>query len=85
LAEEHPDLFEKACEYEEKHSDDRTFFWNQGESLRDLISRKDQILEDYKKTIEREKKNAPNKTLAETLEKVLDDEDVDLPCIICNL
>lgn len=85
LAEEHPDLFEKAMEYEEKHSDGRTFFWNRRESLRGLIARKDQILADYKKTIEREKENAPNKTLAETLEKVLDDEDVDLPCIICNL
>lgn len=85
LAKEHPDLFEKACEYEEKHSDGRTFYWTQGESLRDLIKRKDQIIEDHKKSIEREKKNAPNKTLAETLEKVLDDEDVELPCIICNL
>jgi len=85
LAEEHPDLFDKAREYEEKHSDGRTFFWNQGESLRDLVARKDQILADYRKTIEREKENAPNKTLTEALEKVLDDEDIDLPCIICNL
>jgi len=39
----HPDLFEKACEYEEKHSDGRLYFWrdiprnsSQPRSLRDL-------------------------------------------------
>lgn len=32
----HPDLFEKACNYEENHSDGRTYTWRSGGFLREL-------------------------------------------------
>lgn len=85
LAEKHPDLFKKAMEYEENHKDGRQFYWTQGESLRDLIKRKDQIIADHEKAVSRKKSNAPNKSLAEVLEGVLDDEDDGKPCLACHL
>ncbi len=44
LSTHHPALFEKACEYEANHSDGRTYTWIQGESLKEIIQRKDSIL-----------------------------------------
>lgn len=85
LAEEHPDLFQKALEYEENHADGRRFTWSDGESLRDLIARKDQIVADHMKAMEREKAARPNRPLAETLASVLDEEDDTLPCIACHV
>lgn len=85
LAEKHPDLFDKAMEYEENHSDGRQFYWTQGEPLRELVKRKDQIIADHEKAVARKKTNAPNKSLAEALESVLDDEDDGKPCLACHL
>jgi 3'-phosphoadenosine 5'-phosphosulfate sulfotransferase (PAPS reductase)/FAD synthetase len=85
LAEEHPDLFEQALQYEENHRDGRQFYWNQGESLRDLLKRKEQIIAEHQKSVERKKLTAPNKPLSEVLEAVLDDEDDDRPCLVCHL
>ncbi len=85
LAEEHPDLFEKALQYEENHNDGRQFYWNQGESLRDLLKRKEQIIAEHQKSLERKKLIVPNKPLSEVLEAVLDDEDDDRPCLVCHL
>jgi hypothetical protein len=33
----------------------------------------------------KEKKAAPNRPLAESLEAILDEEDNDLPCLACHL
>lgn len=85
LAERHPDLFQKAMEYEENHKDGRQFYWTQGEPLRDLIKRKDQIIADHEKAVARKKSNAPNKSLSEVLEGVLDDDDDGKPCLACHL
>lgn len=85
LAQEHPDLFEKAVQYEEQHSDGRHYTWTEGETLRELIARKDEIIANHEQAIKREKENSPNKSLSETLESVLDDEDEDLPCLACHL
>lgn len=85
LAEMHPDLFEKALQYEKEHSDGRLYTWVQGESLLDILARKDQILADHEKAVIREVKNKPNKTLSQVLEDVLDEEDDELPCLACNI
>ena len=85
LAEKHPDLFEKAVAYEENHKDGREFFWSQGESLRDILKRKDEIVARHDKSMKKKKNAKPNRALSETLADVLDDENDDLPCIACNL
>jgi 3'-phosphoadenosine 5'-phosphosulfate sulfotransferase (PAPS reductase)/FAD synthetase len=85
LSEEHPDLFQKALDYEQNHSDGRTYTWSDGESLIELIARKDQIIADHQKAMERQKQKKPNQPLAEALESVLDDENDTLPCLACHL
>jgi len=85
LAEEHPKLFNEAVKYEQNHSDGRTYTWTEGETLLELLDRKDEIIAQHEKAMTREKKAAPNRPLAEALEAVLDDEDDVLPCLACHL
>lgn len=85
LAEHHPDLFEKAKEYETEHSDGRIYTWNQGETLDDILARKDDIIAEHDKKLKRQRAAKPNKSLAEVLEGVLDDEDDEAPCFMCHL
>ena len=85
LSEEHPDLFEQALAYERDHSDGRTFTWSQGESLLELVARKDQIIADHEKAMQREIAKKPNQPLSQVLETALDEEDDTLPCLSCHL
>jgi 3'-phosphoadenosine 5'-phosphosulfate sulfotransferase (PAPS reductase)/FAD synthetase len=85
LAEEHPHLFEEAIRYEQEHSDGRTYTWTEGETLQELLARKDEIIEKHNKAIEKKKEEKKNLSLASALEEVLDSEDDTLPCLICNL
>ncbi len=87
LSEEHPDLFAQALEYEliEGKTKAVGYTWTQGETLLELIARKDQIIADHEKAIAREKKTSPKLSLAEVLESVLDDEDDEMPCLACHL
>lgn len=84
LSDTHPDLFQKAVKYEQEHVDGRKYFWNQEESLLELIDRKDQIITDHKRAMSIKKKDFPNRPLVDVLESVLDDENDDL-CFVCNL
>ena len=85
LAIEHPDLFAEAVKYEQEHSDGRQYTWTQGETLLELLARKDQIIAEHEKVMVREKKSAPKQPLAQVLADVLDSEDDDLPCLACHL
>lgn len=46
LYEHHPELFEKALQYESKHLDGRTYTWIKGETLSELLERKDEVMAD---------------------------------------
>jgi len=85
LAQEHPELFAEAVKYEQEHSDGRHYTWTQGETLLEVLARKEQIIAEHEKAMAREKKSAPNRPLAEVLNSVLDEEDDDLPCLACHL
>ena len=85
LAEKHPEEFAQAIAYERDHKDGRTYTWTQGETLLELIARKDQVIADHEKAIAREKKTSPKLSLSEVLESVLDDEDDEMPCLACHL
>lgn len=85
LAQEHPDLFQKAVEYEENHKDGRTYTWIDGEPLPELLKRKDEIIANHQKAMAKEKKSVSNLPLAQALAAVLDEEDEDLPCLVCHL
>ena len=86
LHDRHPDLFARAVQYEQQHKDGRTYTWTQGETLLELIARRDQILIDHEKAMVREQQKAPaNQPLAEVLAAALDEEDDTLPCLVCHL
>jgi len=64
LRSNHPELFEKACQYEEQHSDGRSYTWRERGSLRDLD-------ENYSKQLNPKKKTRP--LLSETLSNISSD------------
>lgn len=84
LAQEHPDLFQKAIDYEQNHRDGRTYTWTQGETLLELLERKDQIIADHEKSMAKQAREKPNQSLSDVLTEVLDDEDDALPCLACH-
>ncbi|MEG4630005.1 phosphoadenosine phosphosulfate reductase family protein [Microcoleus sp. AR_TQ3_B6] len=85
LAQEHPDLFAEAVKYEQGHKDGRTYTWVQGETLLELLERKDEIIAQHEKSMAREVKSLGKQSLAEVLENILDEEDNELPCLACHL
>jgi 3'-phosphoadenosine 5'-phosphosulfate sulfotransferase (PAPS reductase)/FAD synthetase len=85
LAQEHPDLFDESVKYEQEHSDGRSYTWTQGETLLELIARKEEIIANHEKSMERKIKDEPNQSLADVLSSVLDMENDMLPCLSCHL
>ena len=85
----HPDLFELAKDYE-KFNDKtqaRGILGVKDESLEELSDpeRVRQIEENYAKAMAREKDAQPNRPLLEIFGDVLEDEDDEEPCLICDL
>jgi 3'-phosphoadenosine 5'-phosphosulfate sulfotransferase (PAPS reductase)/FAD synthetase len=76
LAQEHPDLFQKAVEYEQNHADGRTYTWTQGETLLELLERKEEIIESHKKAIARgkEKEKFSYQPLSQVLDPFLEND-----------
>jgi hypothetical protein len=90
LFDEHPDLFAKAVEYEDKvryesTASDRQFTWSQGETLRELIARRDEIEAEHEVRLGRQEKQRANRPLFEILSAALDDDDDTLGCFACHL
>ena len=101
LAERHPELFEKAVAIENKvlidagvdgeasytdHAmEGRLYTWSQGETLVELIGRKDQIMERHEIAMERAKSNRRNIPLLEVLSEALDEDDDGQACVVCAL
>ena len=85
LAEEHPNLFAEAVKYEQDHADGRTYTWTEGETLLELLERKDQIITEHERSMVRKQKQAPHRLLADVLTDILDEEDDTLPCFACHV
>lgn len=92
LRDRHPDLFEKAVQYEQKISYERTamkgrkYTWSQGESLEELIARRDEIEAKHEVALERAAKRVkPNRPLLEILSDAHDEEDDQAGCAVCHL
>ncbi len=92
LADRHPDLFEKAVEYEDKLNYEATamqgrkYSWSQGETLRELIDRRDEIEERHAAALERaSKRTKPNRPLLEVLSDALDEDDDESGCTVCHI
>ena len=87
LKKNHPDLFELAKDYEKfNEKTGERYTWSQGESLEELAApeRERQIEENHVKAMTQEKKAQPNRPLLEIFGDVLDDEDDEEPCLICE-
>ena len=101
LSERHPELFERAVAIEQKVLRDagidgdanftnqamrgRQYTWSGGETLVELLSRRDEILERHEAAVSNAKTNRKNIPLIEALADALDDEDDTIPCMVCAL
>jgi 3'-phosphoadenosine 5'-phosphosulfate sulfotransferase (PAPS reductase)/FAD synthetase len=92
LKERHPELFDKAVAYEEKvrYQDTamqgRDYTWSQGESLHQLIERREEIQTKHEAAMERTAKRVkPNRPLLEVLSDALDEDDDEAGCSVCHL
>lgn len=80
LYEHHPELYEDAKKYEKY--DEKTgkrYTWSEGESLDELLARKDEIKAKF------EKDNQKNKKAKGLIDVVLDSDNDDDGCLICML
>lgn len=91
LAENHPDRFAEAIDYEKTAlKDGSPFTWSQGESLTELIAldRVEQIKADYEKRRERLRRNRRVNPLsantAETIDDVYGIDEGSSSCVICH-
>jgi 3'-phosphoadenosine 5'-phosphosulfate sulfotransferase (PAPS reductase)/FAD synthetase len=92
LADRHPDLFEKAVAYEDKIRYEQTamqgrqYSWSQGETLQELLARRDEIEQRHQEAIDRAAKRVkPNRPLLEVLSDALDDDDDESGCTVCHV
>lgn len=101
LADNHPELFEKAVAIEQKTLKDagldgdasfaasgmkgRQYTWSDGETLTELLARRDEIMRRHAESMERAKKRRKNLPLIEVLSDALDDDDETTPCTVCHL
>jgi 3'-phosphoadenosine 5'-phosphosulfate sulfotransferase (PAPS reductase)/FAD synthetase len=92
LADRHPDLFEKAVEYEEKVKfqatamKGRNYTWSQSESLPELLARREEIEQRHEDSMERAARRfKPNQPLLDVLSDALDDDDDSAACAVCHL
>lgn len=101
LAERHPELFDRAvaieqkvlreagfngdADYRNQAMKGRFYTWSGGETLLDLISRKEEILERQKEAEARAKRTRKNVPLIEVLEDALNEEDNSIPCTVCAI
>lgn len=101
LADHHPDLFERAVAIENKMLQDagadgdasytdqamqgRAYTWSQGETLSELLDRRDEIVERHELSIERARSKRKNIPLVEVLAEALDDDDDSQACTVCSI
>ena len=101
LAERHPDLFKRAASIEKKVLRDagidgdadfssqamrgRQYTWSGGETLTELLSRREEILKRHTVNLSRASKRRTNIPLMEVLSDALDDDDDTVPCTVCAL
>jgi 3'-phosphoadenosine 5'-phosphosulfate sulfotransferase (PAPS reductase)/FAD synthetase len=86
LADEHPDLFERAAQYEESHKDGRNYTWSHGETLRELLVRREAIEREHEIRVARKRiLPPPNAPLAQVLAQALGDDEDEAGCAVCHV
>lgn len=87
LMERHPELYEKAKAYEKLGYKDEapTFTWINGTPLEALEARKEEIKENHRIRLEKAKKKNTGKALSDVFKDVVNDDDGEDSCLICDL
>ena len=101
LADRHPDLFRRAVQIEKKVLSDagvdgdksyddyamkgREYTWSGGETLEELIARRDEIMERHREAMERARSKQRNLPLVDALDSALAEDDDTMACTICAL
>ncbi len=101
LADRHPELFEKAKQIEQKVLTEagadgdsnfqdqamrgRQYTWSGGETLGELIERREEIMERHTAAMERAARTRRNIPLIEVLNEALDSDDDSPMCTVCAL
>jgi predicted RNase H-like HicB family nuclease len=101
LADRHPELFERAKQIERKvlaeaglagdaSYDDyamqgRQYTWSQGETLDDLLARRDEIIDRHREAVRRASESGRDLPLVDALNQALDADDDAMPCTVCAL
>ena len=90
LYDQHPDLFQKAVEYEnhksfEAAASDEHFTWSQGETLIELLARRDEIEANHETRMGRRMAADSNRALFDVFADALDDDDATPPCLACSV
>ncbi len=99
LADRHPELFERAVAIEQKVLKEagqggdadytglamksRGYTWSQGESLTELVDRRDEIMRKHNDAIARATKSRRNLPLVAILGDALDDDNDEAACTVC--
>lgn len=99
LADRHPDLFKRAVAIEQKVLKDagvgvdadfqdqamkgRLYTWSNGETLPELLARRDEIMARHDQAVERARTNRRNIPLHEVLANALDEDDDTAACQVC--
>jgi hypothetical protein len=101
LSDRHPDLFDRAVAIEQKVMLDagadgdasfgdyamkgRQYTWAGGETLVELVSRREEILERHADSVRRAAERKKNRPVWEVLSDALDDDDDATQCTVCAL
>ncbi|UFN46440.1 phosphoadenosine phosphosulfate reductase family protein [Nocardioides okcheonensis] len=101
LADRHPDLFERAVAIEQKVLKDagasgdasyqgqamqgRDYTWSNGETLSELLDRRDEILKKHAEAMARAAKTRRNLPLIDVLSGALDEDDDSDACVVCAI
>ena len=101
LADHHPELFERAVAIEKKILKDAgvdvdasfednamkggNYTWSPGETLPQLLARRDKIMERHEESIKSAKRKRKNLPLVSVLSEALDDEEEGSMCTMCHL
>lgn len=101
LADHHPDLFKRAVAIEQKILKDAgvdgdasfednamkggNYTWSPGETLPQLLARRDKIMERHEESLKSAKRKRKNLPLVNVLSEALDDEEEGSMCTMCHL
>ena len=71
--------------YQDVAMQGRDYTWSAGETLDELIGRRDEIMANHEAAMERAAKNRRNLPLVEVLSGALDEDDDSEACTVCAL